>query len=182
MEFYSLMLIAIALSLDAFGVALSIGLNCEVKTINKVFFILSFGFFQFFLSFLGAYIGYIFTSFASVPNIIGGMIISIVGVMMIKEGFGDKDQCILLKKRMYLILGVSVSIDALVVGFITLNTIKNISHLLNSTLIIGVTTLVLTSVAFILSKFLNKIQFVSKYADFIGGAILIIFGLKMILF
>ena len=101
---------------------------------------------------------------------------------MIKEGFGDKDQCILLKKRMYLILGVSVSIDALVVGFITLNTIKNISHLLNSTLIIGVTTLVLTSVAFILSKFLNKIQFVSKYADFIGGAILIIFGLKMILF
>ncbi|MEW8956301.1 manganese efflux pump [Clostridium sp.] len=182
MELYSLMLIAIALSLDAFGVALSIGLNCEVKTSSKILFILSFGFFQFFLSFLGAYIGYIFTSFAAVPNIIGGMIISIIGVMMIKEGFENKEECILLKKRMYLILGVSVSIDALVVGFITLNTIKDIGPLLSSTLIIGVTTLILTSFAFILSKYLNKIQFISKYADFIGGGILIIFGLKMMFF
>lgn len=182
LNFYSLMIIAIALSLDAFGVALSIGLNPHVKASNKIGFIISFGFFQFILSFIGAYAGYLFTSFASVPSIIGGIIIAIVGVMMIKEGFEEKEECMLLKKSMYLILGISVSIDALVVGFVTLNSIISISVLLTDTIIIGVTTLILTSIAFLLTKYLNKVQFICKYADFIGGTILILFGFKMMFF
>lgn len=180
MDFYQIVIIALALSLDAFGVALSIGLNCKVKTLNKFYFCLSFGFFQFLFSFIGAYAGVIFSTYvAAIPNIIGGMIIAIVGVMMIKEGLENKEECILLKPKMYVILGISVSIDALVVGFTALNMITSLVELTKYTLFVGIITLILTIIAFFISRFLHHIQFVCKYADYIGGTILIMFGLKM---
>lgn len=48
MEFYSLFLVALALSLDAFGVSLCIGLNKSIGRKNKIQFMSSFGFFNFF--------------------------------------------------------------------------------------------------------------------------------------
>lgn len=180
MTLYTILIIALALSLDAFGVALSIGLNCEVKTINKACFCLSFGFFQFLFAFLGAFAGVIFNTYiASIPSLIGGIVIAIVGALMIKEGMEEKEECILLKPQMYAVLGISVSIDALVVGFTALNTLST-SLMLPYTILIGVITFILCIMAFILSKFLHKIQFICKYADYIGGVILILFGLKMI--
>jgi putative Mn2+ efflux pump MntP len=183
MTIYSILVIALALSLDAFGVAISIGLNNRVGTRNKMAFILSFGFFQFFLSFIGAYSGFLFNIYViAIPKIIGGVVISIVGVMMIKEGMEKKDEKLLLRKRMYFILGISVSIDAAVVGFTALNRIGSIAPLLRSTLFIGVITLIMSTIAFIISKYLKEIDLVGKYADYIGGVILIIFGLKMMFF
>lgn len=181
MEIHSLIIISIALALDAFGVALSIGLNPQVKRNNKILFILSFGFFQFLFSFLGAYIGYLFNKFTSVPNTIGGIVIMIVGVMMIKEGMEKKEKSILLKTKMYFVLGISVSIDALVVGFVVLSGITSMIAISIDTIFIGIATCFFSTIAFIISKSLKKVKFVSKYADFIGGIILILFGLKMIL-
>ncbi|HEY8890458.1 MAG TPA: manganese efflux pump [Clostridium sp.] len=182
MEIYPLFIIALALSLDAFGVALCIGLNSKTRFKNKVCFIISFAFFQFLLSYIGAYVGFLFNTYvASMPTIIGGVIISIVGVVMIKEGFENKGKCPLLKPKMYFILGISVSIDAMVVGFTVLNSITKVI-LLKDTLFIGVVTLVMVTMAFIISKYLKKIEVISKYADYIGGIILIFFGLKMMFF
>lgn len=180
MSLYTILIIALALSLDAFGVALSIGLNCEVKTINKAYFCISFGFFQFLFAVTGAFAGVIFNTYiASIPSIIGGIVIAIVGVLMIKEGMEDKEECILLKPKMYAVLGISVSIDALVVGFTALNTLSS-NLMLPYTIFIGIVTFILCIIAFVISKFLHKVQFICKYADYIGGIILILFGLKMI--
>ena len=182
MDMYPLFIIALALSLDAFGVALCIGLNDQTTFVNKVGFTISFGLFQFLLSYIGAYAGFLFNTYiASMPTIIGGMIISVVGVIMIKEGFDNQGKCPLLRPKMYLILGVSVSIDAMVVGFTVLNNITNVI-LLKDTLFIGGVTLVMVAIAFIISKYLKKIEVIGKYADYIGGVILIIFGLKMMFF
>ena len=182
MDIYPLFTIALALSLDAFGIALCIGLNNQTKFKNKVGFTISFAFFQFLLSYIGAYAGFLFNTYvASMPTIIGGMIISFVGVVMIKEGFENKGKCPLIKPKMYFILGVSVSIDAMVVGFTVLNNITKVI-LLKDTLFIGGITLVMVTMAFIMSKYLKKIEVVSKYADYIGGIILIFFGLKMMFF
>ena len=124
---YPLFAIALALSLDAFGVALCIGLNSQIKTSNKLGFIIYFGVFQFLFSYIGAYGGLLFNTYvAAMPNIIGGMIISTVGVLMIKEGFENNEKCPLLKPKMYFILGVSVSIDAMVIGFTILSNKTNI--------------------------------------------------------
>lgn len=182
MDLYSLFIIALALSLDAFGIALCIGLNDQTKLNNKIGFALSFAFFQFLFAYIGAYAGFLFNTYiAAMPNIIGGIIIAIVGVLMIKEGLENKGKCPLLKPKMYIILGVSVSIDAMVVGFTVLNNITNIM-LLKNTLFIGVITLVMSTIAFLISRYLKKIEVVGKYADYIGGVILIIFGLKMMFF
>ena len=182
MSLYSLLVIALALSLDAFGIAICIGLNDGVKLKNKFEFIASFGFFQFLFSILGAYAGILFNTYiTSVPNIIGGGVISLVGVLMIKEGFQNKGKCPLINSKMCIILGISVSIDAMVIGFTVLENIRGL-QLVQSTLIIGLVTLIMSSFAFFIAKYLKKIQIVGKYADYIGGVILIIFGVKMMFF
>ncbi|MPQ44048.1 manganese efflux pump MntP family protein [Clostridium tarantellae] len=176
----SIMLIGLALAMDASAIALSIGINPSVSKKGKVMFALSFAFFQCILSFIGAYGGIVFETYvATIPNIIGGMIISFVGVMMIKEGMENKEESILDKFKMYIILGISVSIDALVIGFTALSYTNDMSILFTNSLIIGIITLILSSFAFVFSKLVKKIKFIAKYADYIGGIILFLFGLKM---
>lgn len=183
MNFYSLFLIAIALSLDAFGVALSIGLNNNVDLKYKSSCAIYFGFFQFLFAIIGSYAGFLFNKYiVTMPQVIGGVIICIVGIIMIKEGIENEDDCKILKPGMNIILGISVSIDAMVVGFTVLNKIQSRLLILRDTLFIGVVTLLVSILAFIISRYLNKIDVVGKYADYIGGIILIFFGLKMIFF
>lgn len=183
MNFYTLLLISLALSLDAFGVSLCIGLNSMIKTKNKLLFASSFGFFQFFFSILGAFAGFLFNTYiVSVPKIIGGVIIGIVGVLMIKEGFENNGECPYLNPKMYFILGISVSIDAMVIGFTVLNNYPSVMTLSYQTLFIGVFTLIMSIIAFYIARYLKKITIVSKYSDYIGGVILILFGLKMMFF
>lgn len=183
MDIYSLFLIALALSLDAFGVAISIGIcNCMSRR-NKIKFCFSFGFFQFLFSLIGAYAGFLFNTYvACVPEIIGGIIISVVGVFMIKEGFENKANNLLLDPKMYIVLGASVSIDALVVGFTVFNNISSHFEILSQTLFIGFITGVISCIGFIISRYLRKIDIITKYADFVGGTILMLFGLKMMFF
>ena len=183
MDFYSLLLIAIALSLDAFGVALCIGLNRGVRIKGRVLFSACSGFFQFLFALIGAYAGVLFNTYiASVPQIIGGALISIVGILMLKEGFQNKGECPVIRPGSYFILGISVSIDAMVIGFTVLNNINNNLIILKDTLFIGVVTLIISSLAFVVAKYLKKIELLGKYADYIGGVILVIFGIKMMFF
>lgn len=183
MSFYSLFLIGLALSLDAFGVALCIGLNNNVTLRYKGLCSASFSFFQFLFSLVGAYIGFLFNTYiVDVPEIIGGVIIAGVGLLMVKEGMENKQECALIKPGMWIILGISVSIDALVVGFTALNHISNVFIMLNSTLLIGLITMIMTIFAFMITRHLRKIEIIGKYADYIGGVILILFGIKMMFF
>lgn len=183
MNIYSLLLIALALSLDAFGVSISIGMcNCMARK-HKIRFSISFGFFQFLFSFIGAYIGFLFNTYiASVPQLIGGIVVSTVGVFMVKEGFNKRAETILLDPKMYIVLGASVSIDALVVGFTIFNKILNYSVIISQTLFIGFVSVTISCIGFIISRYLRKIDLITKYSDFIGGMILILFGLKMMFF
>jgi putative Mn2+ efflux pump MntP len=183
MFFYSLLLIALALSLDAFGVALSIGLNKDIRFRSKMIFCFSFGFFQFLFSLIGTYLGIYFTRYiASLPNIAGGIVIIAVGIIMINEGRDEKGVCLLFKPRMYILLGISVSIDALIVGFSAFHQISSNINVLLYTVFIGLVTFIVSIIAFIISKYLNKVVIISKYADYIAGIILIILGLKIIFF
>lgn len=180
----SILFIPIALALDAFGVSLSLGFSNKYKFKQLMMFCLSFGFFQFLFSFIGGIFGDIVNSYIlSIPKVFGGIIILIVGVMMIKECFSDDKDEEELKKNLfnslYITLGISVSIDALVVGFTAYN-IYNFYLIFLNTLLVGVITLLLCVFAIFLSSYLRKLNFIAKYADFLGGTILILFGLRMI--
>lgn len=185
MNIKDVIIVGVALAMDAVGVSISIGLNSKVDRINKVAFIFSFAFFQFLFFFMGGLGGHLFVTYvACIPNIIGGIVIGIVGVMMIKEGFerDEKDNGILFKKYIYLILGISVSIDALVVGFTAFNNIDIYNQMYFNSIIVGVITMIICTTGFYLCRLIRKIKVIAKYSDFLGGIILIIFAIKMLLF
>ncbi|MFL0250362.1 manganese efflux pump MntP family protein [Clostridium neuense] len=183
MSLYLLFIIAVALSLDAFGVALSIGFNEAVKKKNKILFAISFGTFQFLLTFIGAYAGFVFNTYiVTIPQIIGGTVISIVGVLMIKDGFQKKPENIFLNFKMYIILGISVSIDAAVVGFTIFNKINGNYMIMLQSIFIGITTFIVSNIGFLIAKFLRRIEIIKRYANYIGGVILVLFGIKMMFF
>lgn len=178
---YSLFVIAVALALDAFGVSLSIGLSKNLRYKNKALFCISFGFFQFMLAYIGSYLGVLFNKYIlAIPNIIGGIVIFVVGILMLKDGMKKDNKHMNIHKKMYFILGISVSIDAAVVGFTVLNSITSKLLLLESTIFIGIITSILCLIAFLISGYLKRINTISKYANYIGGVILMLFGLEMI--
>ena len=185
MSVRELIIIGIALAMDALGVTLSIGLNPVVRKNIKIKYIISFGFFQFLFFLLGGIFGYLFDKYvAAIPNLIGGIAIAIVGIMMFKEGFEseEKDNNLLLKKSMPIILGISVSIDALVIGFTACHHIGSYLLMSVNSIMIGLITLLICTTGFFLCRYIRRLEFITRYADFLGGVILIMFGIKMIFF
>lgn len=177
-------LIGIALSMDALGLTISLGINPHLVKRNKIRFILSFAFFQFFFLFFGGIAGRFFDTYVfSIPNAIGGIVILGIGLIMIISSFkhDDNDDSMLIKKSMYIILGMSVSIDALVVGFTAFYNTINILIFIDA-ILVGLITLFLCTLGFFLCRYARKIDFICKYADLLGGLILVILGLKMIFF
>lgn len=174
-----LLIISFAVGLDAFGVALSLGITGVNTRKSKFLFSLSFGFFQFLFAFFGGFTGEVFITYvAIIPKVIGGVIISIVGVLMIKEGFEEKNEKMKIENKLYFILGISVSIDSLIIGFTMFGALKSVM-LLRYTLIIGIVAFIMTMMAFVLSKYLKNIPIINRYANYIGGVILFFFGMKM---
>lgn len=181
MSIITVVLIGIALAMDALGVTLSIGVLPNIKKKIKYTYIFSFGFFQFLFIFLGGFIGKVFNNFITIPNAIGGIVVGVVGFVMILDALKQKEESILLKKGMSIFLGISVSIDALVIGFTMMNDISILVLLLYS-IMVGLITIVICYIGFVVCDYIKRIDFVEKYASFFGGIILIIMALKMIFF
>ena len=184
MELKDVILIGVAMSMDALGLSISLGINPYLVKKNKIRFIISFAFFQFLFTFLGGIAGRFFDTYVvSIPSMIGGIIISLIGLVMIISAFknNDKDDSILIKKSMYIILGMSVSVDALVVGFTAFHELQLISITVDS-LLVGLITLFLCTTGFFLCRYARRVDFICKYADLLGGLILFILGLEMIFF
>lgn len=183
MSIYYIFIIGMALAMDAFGVSVGVGLNSILKKNNKMKFIVSFAFFQFLFTFLGGVAGHLFDVYiTSIPNIAGGIVMSVVGVVMIIDGLKEKESDLLIRESTCIILGISVSIDALVIGFTTFCKLSSILLLLVNCILIGLITLFLCTLAFFLCRYIKKISFISKYANFLGGIALVIFGIKVIFF
>lgn len=183
MNLYDVVLIAIALAMDAFGVTLGIGLNSILKKEHKIKFVLSFAFFQFLFTYVGGSLGYLFDTYiTNIPSIAGGIIMGIVGIAIIIDGFKEKEKEILIKNSTCIILGISVSIDALVIGFTAFHHVsKNLLLCVNS-ILIGLITLFICTLGFFICRYIKRLKFVTIYANFLAGIALIFFGLKMIFF
>ena len=118
MNIYMVIIIGIALAMDALGVSISIGENSSVNREKKIQYIICFGFFQFLFILIGGTLGYYFDSYiVAIPNVLGGIVIGIVGILMLIDGKKESNNSVLVEDKMLIVLGVSVSIDAFVVGF-----------------------------------------------------------------
>lgn len=83
---------------------------------------------------------------------------------------------------MYIILGISVSIDAAVVGFTVFNKINSNYIIILQSLFIGIITFIISNIGFLVAKVLKRIELIKRYANYIGGVILVLFGIKMMFF
>lgn len=178
-----LFLIAVGLSMDAFAVAICTGLSMKRFSMKKALTVgLYFGVFQAAMPLIGYIVGSQFADkITAYDHWIAFVLLLLIGGNMIKESLSkDCETCAdeeepLTPKKM-LPLAVATSVDALAVGvsfaFLKVEIIPAISF-------IGVITLVL-SVAGVKIGNMFGLKFKSK-AEFAGGVILIIIGLKILL-
>ena len=183
MSVFGVFVIGIALAMDAFGISIGIGVNSIITRKKKIGYILSFGFFQFLFTLIGGGMGYYFDTYIlPIPSVLGGIIVGTIGILMIMDGVKEKENSLLVKNSMVVILGISVSIDALIIGFTTFHQLGSLLVLLIDSVLIGLITLFFCTIAFFSCRYLRKISFISKYANFLGGIALILFAIKMIFF
>lgn len=180
MNLISLFIIAVGLSMDAFAVAICKGLAMQKITLKKALIVgLWFGGFQALMPALGYLLGSQFSTYiTSIDHWIAFILLSIIGGNMIKEALSKEDECAndsLAFKEM-IILALATSIDALAVGvtFAFLNV-----QIVPAVLFIGVTTFTLSAIGVKIGNIFGC-RYKSK-AEFAGGIILIIMGIKILL-
>lgn len=176
-------IIGVALAMDAFGATLSIGVNTYVKRKTKILYLLSFGFFQGLFIFIGGRAGYCINNYiVAIPHIVGSVILGVVGLLMIKDALSEKEEEIFEKPGMWIVMGISVSIDAMVVGFTAFNKIGGLLILGVDAVLVALVTILICYVGFMVCRYIRRISFFKKYANLFGGIVLIIFAIKMLLF
>lgn len=179
MSLFELFIIAVALSMDAFAVAVCKGLSqCRWSPKNAVIIGLYFGGFQALMPLIGYILGSQFQSaITSFDHWIAFILLVIIGLSMIKEALSrDSDSCdASVAVKDMLVLAFATSIDALAIG-VTFAFLQ--VHIVPAVSFIGVITFVL-SIAGVKTGTVFGCKYKSK-AEFAGGAILIIMGLKIL--
>lgn len=180
MGFAELLLLAIGLSMDAFAVSICKGLAMDRITWKKAAAVGAwFGVFQALMPAIGYFLGSAFEAYiTSIDHWVAFVLLALIGGNMIRESFGNEEAAAnaSLGFRTMLLLAVATSIDALAVGitFAFLGV-----RLLPSVLLIGCTTFLISAAGVRLGNvFGEKYQ---KKAEFFGGVILILLGLKILL-
>lgn len=179
MNFLEILVIAIGLSMDAFAVSICKGLSVrKIEWKHVALVALWFGSFQAIMPVIGYYLGVGFTEVVStVDHWIAFVLLSFIGGNMVKESFskepvsGNADFSF---KTMFA-MAVATSIDALAVG-VSFAFLR--ANIWISVAVIGVITAVFSSVGIFIGN-----AFGSRYksrAEFAGGVILIIMGLKIL--
>ena len=169
--------------MDAAGVTMAIGCGTRTNLKERLNVIFSFGFFQFLFALLGGLAGnYIDQHFFTISNYFSGTIIFLLGIFLIKEGYKNGEECIYRQLNFWtvFVLGVSVSLDALGAGFSLLFSL-NYTLIFQDSLIIGLIASVITAIAFKIVHYIKHIALVEKYADYVGGFILLLIGINTFL-
>ena len=173
-------LIGLGLAMDAFAVAVCKGLSMKKLELKKAVIIaIYFGVFQALMPVIGYFLGSTFQELVtSVDHGIAFILLGFIGGNMIKEAFGKdcENHNDKVDFKTMIVLAIATSIDALAVG-ITFAFIK--TNITLAVLIIGIVTFIISLIGVkIGNKFGNKYE--SK-AEFAGGLILILTGLKILL-
>lgn len=192
MDFLTLLVLAIGLSMDALAVSICKGLCLTKLTVKNMLIVgVWFGGFQALMPTIGYFLGIQFSSLIETyAPWIAFVLLVLIGLNMIKESFDkvqcDETKCDILNHKKMFFMSVATSIDALAVGItfacVPVSILPSLTRTVNTLLgavIIGITT-------FLLSMGGVKIGHVfgAKYkskAEFTGGIILILLALKIIL-
>ncbi|MDR0883004.1 MAG: manganese efflux pump MntP family protein [Oscillospiraceae bacterium] len=183
MNFFETFLIAVALSMDAFAVSVCKGLTWRKWTLGKALTVgLWFGLFQAAMPTIGYFAGTLFAEkITAIDHWVAFVLLAVIGGKMLWEGIRHDDSDAdttetPLGVRVMLPLAIATSIDALATGVVfSMNGVQ----IASAAALIGVTTLLLSAIGTKIGHAVSgKIQ---QFAEMLGGAILIILGLKILL-
>jgi len=180
MSLFEIILLSLALSMDAFAVSLCKGLNMNSKNLNTAIIIAAFfGFFQGFMPLIGWILGQQFEEYiVTYDHWIAFLLLGFIGGKMLYEGIKAEPNLTCEYKVNYkelFLLSIATSIDALAVG-ITL-AFLNVSIIFSAS-IIAVTTFIISFIGVIIGKRFGILT--KNYAEIAGGLILISIGIKIL--
>ena len=179
-----ILLLALALAMDAFAVSICKGLSSRSHYLKTGLVCgLWFGFFQALMPFLGWLLGSTVAGYVEkFSAYIAFALLAFLGIKMIVEAVKDRCECCCddkhasLAPKVMVAFAIATSIDALAAG-LTLAAVQ--APLPLSLLIIGVTTFLLSFVAAAIgAKFGARFK---TGAEVAGGIILILLGLKVLI-
>ena len=175
-EILTILLIAIALSMDTFSFALSLGTaNIEIKKGMLLSIII--GIMHFIMPLLGMAIGKFLLSILRVEHdFFLGIIFLILSFKMIYDFFVEHDEHIKMSIIGMLIISISVSYDAFTTG-IGLYAIT--SRIILSTSIFMIVSYLFTITGILLGKYVNKK--IGKISSIIGVLILLFIAIYLII-
>jgi putative Mn2+ efflux pump MntP len=171
--------------MDAFAVSICKGLAMKRATIKEGFTCgIWFGGFQALMPLIGFFLGTLFASaIQAIDHWVAFVLLGFIGVNMLKEAFekdcgccGDEKDADLSVKTMF-VMAVATSIDALAVG-ISLAMAGNV-NIVTAVILIGLFTCGMSTLGVKIGNVFGS-RF-EKKAQFAGGAILILLGLKILL-
>ena len=184
MGFGEMLLLAVGLSMDAFAVSVCKGLCVKKATLKEQALCgVWFGGFQALMPLIGYFLGSMFAdAIKSVDHWIAFGLLAIIGISMLKEAFEKKEEVCDVNsadfsvKTMF-VMAVATSIDALAVG-ISLAMAGNVNVFV-AVALIGVITCLLSALGVKIGNLFGS-RF-EKKAQFAGGLILILLGVKILL-
>jgi putative Mn2+ efflux pump MntP len=170
------LLLALALAMDAFAVALTQGARFRPSARAGVAIALTFGVFQALMPLAGWVIGAVALIYVeAIDHWIAFGLLAFLGVRMLGGHVGDDEAAHALTGRALLLAGVATSIDALAAG-ITLPTL-DIAPLL-AVALIGLVTFALSGVGVMLGRVAG--DHLGEWAERAGGIILIGLGCNIL--
>lgn len=178
------LLLALGVSMDAFAVSVCKGLCVKKATIKESAICGAwFGGFQALMPLLGFFLGTLFAAaIQKVDHWVAFGLLSVIGISMLKEAF-EKEEVVCdvnstdFSFKTMFVMAVATSIDALAVG-VTLAMTDNVNIYL-AVLLIGAFTFLMSALGVKIGNVFGS-RF-EKKAQFAGGAILILLGVKILL-
>lgn len=181
MSLMDLFLTAVALSMDAFAVAMCKGLSVGKSNIKHNLITGAwFGFFQGFMPLLGYLLGRNFQNVVeSIDHWIAFFLLAFIGANMVKEAIGHDDEDIgdSFSPAAMLPLAVATSIDALAMG-VSFSFFPHF-NIVPAVIFIGTTTFILSGFGVYLGCHAGT-KYKAK-SELAGGIILILMGFKILL-
>ncbi len=172
-------ILAIALSMDAFAV--SIGLGAKKNSAGLALKAgLYFGVFQALMPFIGYLAGKgVLGWIEAYAHWIAFGLLALIGAKMIFEGFqeGVEEDISALTNKMMLILAIATSIDAMVAGFSL--TLLDVNPYI-ACIVIGITTFIFSWVGVLIGR--KSGTWLESKAEIFGGTVLILIGIKMLIY
>ena len=180
MDFITLFILAVGLSMDAFAVSICKGLAMKKITPAKMAVVgLWFGGFQMLMPIIGYLLGFQFSErISSIDHWVAFVFLGLIGGSMIKEALSGEEENAdaSLDVRTMFLLAVATSIDALAVGvtfaFMTV-------EVLPASALIGVVTFAFSAVGVKVGNVFG-VKYKSK-AELAGGILLVLLGVKILL-